>query len=119
MALVFLRDVDSRTETHRESLVASFGAFVALVDVSRKTAGEDQHLAPAARNVRAPDKVGAWKRVVWASPSTCAPSLIGGDHCLNPGEIELAKIIEQSRDPVSLQRRASRSVAEGVRTCGP
>src|SRR5271170_4321878 len=101
----------------REALVASLGAFVALGDVSRQTTGEDQHLAPLAGDVGAQiPGVGAWKQGrVRRREHLRAPGLLGGYGCLDPGQIALAKIIEQSSDPVSLHLRASRPVAKSVR----
>src|SRR5258708_39139100 len=103
-----------RNSADRESLVVSFGAFVAFRHVCRQTTGEDQHLAQLAGNVRAeiPGVGAREERIVRQREHLRSPRFLRGNCCLDPGEIALAKVIEQSSDPVSLNRRTSRPVAE-------
>src|SRR5260370_12880018 len=105
-----------RNSTDRESLVPSFGAFPAFCHVCRQTTGEGQHLARLARNVRAEiPGVGAREESsVRQREHLRSPRFLRGDCCLDSRAIALAKVIQQSSDPVSLNLSASRPVAESV-----
>jgi hypothetical protein len=108
---------EGRNSADRESLVASFGAFVAFGDVSRQATGEGQHLAPFAGNVSTEiPGVGAREEgSVRQGEHLRSPRFLRRHRCLDPRVVVLAKVIQQPSDPVSLNLCAGRPVAESVR----
>src|SRR5712664_1489498 len=103
--------------TDRESLVTSFGAFVAFRHVCRKPTGEGQHLSRFARNVRADiPRVGAREESIARHLEHLRPpGFLRGGRCLKPRPIALSNVVQQLNDPAALKLCASRPVGESVR----
>src|SRR5467141_998701 len=107
----------SENSADLESLVSSFGAFVAFRHVCRETTGEGQHLARFAGNVRAEiPGVGLREESrVRKRMHLHSPLFLRGGHCLEPRPIALSNVVQQLNDPVALKLRASRPVGKSVR----
>src|ERR1700716_1059251 len=107
----------SENSADLESLVSSFGAFVAFRHVCRETAGEGQHLARFAGNVRAeiPGVRAREESCVRKSMHLQSPLFFRGGRCLEPRPIALSNVVQQLSDPIALKLGASRSIGEGVR----
>jgi hypothetical protein len=108
---------EKRNSADCESLVPSFGAFVAFRHVGREPTGEGQHLAWFAGNVRAeiPGVGTREESRVGKGMHFRAPLFFRGGRCLEPLPIALSNVVQQSSDPVALKLCASRPVGECVR----
>src|ERR1700722_9744971 len=106
-----------RNSADRESLVPSFGAFIAFGHVGRQTTDEGQHLARFAGNIRAEiPGVGLGEESrVRKSKHLRSPFFLRGGRCLEPLPIALSNVIQQLDDPVALKLCASWPVGESVR----
>src|SRR5277367_4123772 len=106
-----------RNSADRESLVVSFGAFVAIRNVCRKAAGEGQHLAWLPGDVCAEiPGVGAREESrLRYLVHLRSPRFFGGDRRFEPRAAALAKVVQQLNDPVALKLCAGRPVGESVR----
>src|ERR1700677_2324473 len=111
----------SEASANRESVVSSFGAFVAFRHVGGETAGERQHLTLFAWYVCAEiPGVGAWEEsAVCDLEHVRAPRFLRGARRLETRPIALANMVQHLSDPVALKLCASRPVRESVRAVRP